>query len=388
MAKYGLLTILVFGRGFFRGILFGDWMRLLWRDRFRVPFSYWPRLFLISMTSILNSFLHKIELICYGSKIRKAQYAPPVFVLGVPRSGTTHLFNLLAKDERFGYPNLIQVYNPHTFLCAEWLLAPVVDLAMPPDRGIDNMESGSKAPEEDEYALLNLTLLSFLLSGTFPRLAYRYDRYRTFRRANEVEITKWKKGLKYFVKKMAYKVGGKPLVLKSPMHTGRIRMILDVFPDAKFVLIHRDPYEVFQSYVKMLRHFNMQFNFQEFDEGDGLADFTLQLFKEINDAFFEDRKLIPKGNYCEVGYEELSKDPMAQMKRIYESLSLPDFSFVEPRLREYLGSISDYKKSKLSGLSDSLKTRIATEWRQSFEEWNYPTLRDQKEGGTSPKAGD
>lgn len=42
-----------------------------------------------------------------------------------------------------------------------------------------------------------------------------------------------------------------PLLIKSPVHTARVRLVLGLFPRARFLYIHRDPYEVFQSAVHM-----------------------------------------------------------------------------------------------------------------------------------------
>jgi hypothetical protein len=310
-------------------------------------------------------------MIRFGPRIRQAKVSPPVFVLGVMRSGTTHLINLFAEDKRFGYPTLIHVNNPYSFLTLEPFFAKVLDTGVPMDRGIDNMSTGSKAPEEDEYALLSMTRLSFLLAGTFPGRATYYRRFLTFRDASRKEIACWKKALKYFVQKLSLRYGGRPIVLKSPAHTARIRMILDAFPDAKFVLIHRHPFEVFRSYVQMLGKFSAQYNFASFERGEMVNNFAIAIFKEINEAFFADRDLIPKDHYCEIGYESLVKDPIGQMRSIYDSLDLPDFKVVEPTLRNYLKSIADYKKNKQVELPEKLRARLAAEWPRYFQEWGY-----------------
>ena len=369
----GVLGLMGFSRGPFSGLLFGDWLRLLYRYRFRVPRSYRIPVVLITAGSIFNSIVHTLEVLRFCAKIRKAEYRPPLFVLGVPRSGTTHLFNLFSKDERYAYPNLIQAYNPHTFLCAEQFLARLFDACRFRNRGLDNVATGSKVPEEDEHALLALTQLSHLLCGPFPRLAYRYNRYLTFRSASQDEVVTWKAAIKFFVRKMSFKYGGRPLVLKSPAHTGRIRMILDVFPDAKFVFIHRNPFDVFQSYRQILVTFSYYFDLSSSDGGDAATDVTLEFFRELFEAFFEDRELIPKANYCELSYASLVEDPIGQMRRIYQALVLPEFQVVEPALQSYLASIADYKKRDSQKLPADLQARIAREWSRWFEEWGYPT---------------
>jgi len=71
----------------------------------------------------------------FGDQIQNTNVEPPVFILGVWRSGTTHLHNLLTRDTRFGYANLYQALNPHTFLDGG---------KAGPDR-MDNMLQGARA---------------------------------------------------------------------------------------------------------------------------------------------------------------------------------------------------------------------------------------------------
>ena len=89
-------------------------------------------------------------------------------------------------------------------------------------------------------------------------------------------------------------------------------------------------------------------------------------------AFFEERGLIPEGQFHEVGYEELEKDPVGQVRRVYEALNLPEFGPAEPGLRRYVGSIAGYQKNEFPDLPADLRSRIAASWRACFEEWGYP----------------
>lgn len=87
--------------------------------------------------------------------------------------------------------------------------------------------------------------------------------------------------------------------------------------------------------------------------------------------YFQERRLIPAERFCEVGFKELETDALGQVRRIYETLDLPDFGYVEPRLRAYLETVSGYKKNQFHELPSALRGRIAREWRQYFEEWKY-----------------
>src|SRR5260370_10822367 len=173
------------------------------------------------------------------------QIRPPIFVLGHWRTGTTHLHNLLAVDQRFAYPKLYQVLFPHTFLCTErhgWILKCFLEKRRP----LDSMAQALHLPNEDEIALGVSTSLSPYMGVIFPRRRECYDRYLTFQGVPDEEIRAWKSAFTLFLKKLTWK-HDRPIILKSPAHTCRIRLLLELFPDAKFVHIHRNPYVVFQS---------------------------------------------------------------------------------------------------------------------------------------------
>jgi hypothetical protein len=89
-------------------------------------------------------------------------------------------------------------------------------------------------------------------------------------------------------------------------------------------------------------------------------------------VFLAERRLIPEGHFVELGYEELEKDPLGLVRRVYEGLGLPDFGIVEPALRRYIDSIASYKKNTFPDLPPATRQRIAEEWRPCFEEWGYP----------------
>jgi hypothetical protein len=135
------------------------------------------------------------------------------------------------------------------------------------------------------------------------------------------------------------------LILKSPPHTARIRLLLSLFPDARFVHIHRNPYIVFSSTRHTIRVIRPLYHFRERlaeDEDDRL----ISVYTEMYDSYFEERELIQEGRLCEVGYEELGRQPVGVIGLIYESLGLPGFEEVRPRLESYLASIAGYRKNR------------------------------------------
>jgi hypothetical protein len=352
----------------FTGMTLGDWLRQLARNRFYVNPRYWPRAANITANSIANSVLRRWEDFRHGRRIRETNVPPPLFVLGVWRSGTTHLHNLLARDERFAFPSTFETFYPHTFLTVRRINGPLMEFAMPPTRPMDNMRMGIDEPQEDEFALCGMTGISFTLAWAFPRNP-TYYRYLTLRDATPDERRRWQESLFSFVQKLTYK-HGRPLVLKSPAHMGRIRLLLEIFPDAKFVHIHRHPFDVFKSTMHMARAVTKVWSLQRYEPPNEEAT-ILRQYRDVCDAYFEERHLIPPERFHEMSYDELTSDPVAALRRTYEKLGLPEFSVFEPKLREYVASLADYKRNRFAELPLEQRDRVVREWQRCFEEWGY-----------------
>jgi hypothetical protein len=190
------------------------------------------------------------------------------------------------------------------------------------------------------------------------------------REASAAEVAEWKSALVWLVRKLSFK-HGRPLVLKSPGHTCRIRLLLELFPDAKFVHIHRNPYDVFRSCHNMVRRLTPWWTLQRPNYGD-VGGATLQQYREVYDVFFEERELIPKAHYHEVAFETLEADPVGQLQALYKALDLPEFGQVEAAMRRYVAAGAEYKKNTFGELPADLRSQVAKEWRRCFDEWRYP----------------
>jgi hypothetical protein len=208
------------------------------------------------------------------------------------------------------------------------------------------------------------------LAGVFARRAGHYDRFLTFRNARPQEVEQWTSSLLTFLKKLTLKYG-KPLIVKSPAHTGRIKLLLGMFPDARFVHIHRDPYTVFQSTVHT-HETGLPFGRLQDTSKFDWTDRIIRQYKEVYDAFFEQRGLIPAGRFHEMSFEALERDPVGEMRKLYASLGLPEFGTVEPAVRAYLDALSGYRKNAFPELAPDVRRRIAGEWGRCFAEWGYP----------------
>ena len=360
------------GHNYLAGITAGDWWLLLRQNRFAVDPVYWHRAAFITLLSGLNSFHHGRERRRYDRAIADTSITePPLFILGHWRSGTTHLHNLIAQDtDQFAYPNTYQVVNPHTFLCTEAFNSRWFAGLIPSKRPMDNVALSFQSPQEDEFAPCLITLRSMYLGITFPRNESFYDRYLTFRGVSHEEVQQWKTGFLWFLKKLTLK-HGRALVLKSPPHTARIRLLLEMFPHARFVHIHRHPYDVFRSF----RHYYdtaMWYTYLQRPNLGTIDDRIIHRYNVLYDAFFEDVESIPRGQFHELRFDDLEGDPIHQVQQIYTNLGLSGFESFRPKLMTYINGLKGYQKNRFEDLPRSLRDRLANQWKRSFEVWDYP----------------
>ena len=177
------------------GVTFGDWWQALRENRFAVGLPFCPRAAIMTAGSVLNSYYRRREEREFGEALAQVEVKPPLFILGHWRSGTTLLHNLLALDDQFAYPNLYQVFFPHTFLCTEEARTNLVRPLIPQTRIFDNVAQGLQMPNEDEFATCTASLASPYMAWAFPQNQAHYERFLTFRDAPEADIRRWKEAL-------------------------------------------------------------------------------------------------------------------------------------------------------------------------------------------------
>jgi hypothetical protein len=357
--------------GLMAGVSLGDWLAVLRDNGFRLDAPYWPKAVNTSLRCLANTPLRWLETALYHPRLGKQEVREPLFILGHWRSGTTLLHALLAADTRFACPTYAQITQPHYSLLTGRLGSWFLSWTRPPARGaLDGVPMTTDSPEEEEFALCRLTFLSPYLSWAFPARAAHYDRYLTFRDVPRREVERWQAAFRLFARKLAFKYR-RPLIFKSPPNTARIRLLLKLFPDARFVHIRRNPYSVYQSSRRMHLLACEVSGFQRHDPHEWHGR-TLRLYRDMYDAFFEDKSLVPAGRFAEVAFEDLEKDPVGVVRRVYEELALPDFALAQPALQKYAGSLTGHQKNRYPELAADLRAEIGREWRRTFEEWNYP----------------
>ena len=360
-----------FGPACLAGITCFDWMALLTENGFRVSPQYWGKAAFLSVSSLGTSTCRLIEEAMYAKRLSAHRPQAPVFILGSWRSGTTYLHNILSLDDRFVSPNLFQTMYPHSCLMSEAWLRPLLDVFTPKKRFMDNMDMGLREPAEDEMALAILSQRSNMLSWAFPQNAARYDRFLDFRDVPDCDRQLWVQHLDRFVRKVTLRNAKLPL-LKSPNHTARIRMILKLYPEAKFIHLRRNPDDVYRSLVHMASQVIPVWGLQTYSM-ETISDMVIDMYRRLYEAYFEQMPLIPAGQFHEIAYEELVREPIPVLEETYRSLRLGDFELIRSVFEYYTSTKAGYQKNQHREISESVSKQLRLQWQHSYEAWDYPT---------------
>jgi omega-hydroxy-beta-dihydromenaquinone-9 sulfotransferase len=352
------------------GMCVSGWLRELARNRFHVAPRRVGMAAIITAVGSINASLWLMQKLFYGRKIAAAEIAPaPLFVIGHWRSGTTLLHELFVSDPRHGYPDTFASFAPNHFLFSRRLLLWWLRVLIPSQRPMDNMRVGVDSPQEDEWALCNMGIPSPYLTLMFPNHPPAYPEYLDLRNVPPADLDRWKAGLSWYLKCLTVAQPGRRIVLKTPQHTCRIRVLLQMFPEARFMHIVRDPYVVFPSTIKLWKKL-YRYQGLQVPRFEGLEEHVLNTFNRMYDAFEEDRKLIPPSQFHEVHYEDLVKDPLAQMRTAYERLHLGDFEPACPGVQQYVERTRNYRVGRHE-LSPELRAQISDRWASFIARYGY-----------------
>jgi hypothetical protein len=272
-------------------------------------------------------------------EIARIEIARPIIVVGLPRSGTTHLVNLIAADARLRSLPLWESQEPvpdpreqpgadgvdprHARSAKGWemmranvpLLAAMHPMnpdhiheeleLMLPDFSSYNQEWIARAPRWRDY---------YLAHDQSPHYAYL---------KTVLQILQWRQPRERWV-------------LKSPQHLEQLGPLLATFPDATIVVTHRDPVSVVQSAATMLAY-GARMNYRT-PEPEWYLAYWADRIRRLLEASVRDRKLLPAGRTVDVLFHEFMADDLATVEQIYEVAGLPMTDGARAQIAAYLSA--------------------------------------------------
>jgi hypothetical protein len=349
------------------GANLGTWLRVIWRFRGQISWRFIPKVLVLTLMILLFTPLIWWERLRFDRRIRRVKVKAPIFILGHQRSGTTYLHYLLGRDPQFGFLSVKEGFMPWIYLSFNGLVEWMLRGKMPEKRPMDDLRLGVDMPTEPEYSIGNMTWASMLPGYMFP--TQLSEVFRKNEQFDDLHAKKaWQDALLYFMQKLSWKHNGRQLITKAPENLSRIDAILEVFPDAKFIHIYRDPYRVYFSTERLygitlplvaMQHVSEQF----------VHDFIVDAYRERFTRYFETRHHIPKGNLVEIRYEDLIGNELNVLEAAYAILGIP-FEAAREHIRSEVKSYEGYRTNTYNYDPERMR-EIREAWAPIFEKLGY-----------------
>lgn len=317
-----------------------------------------------------GAWFSALERLAYGLSNAPTVLPDLVFVIGHWRSGTTFLHEMLCMNPCFNFPTTYACMNPQVFPITEaTILRRSGDQSVL--RPMDKMSISLASPQEDEFALLALGAPSPYEGLLFPRVSERGMAVADPDDLPETQQQEWIRVFIRFLCQVATRKPGCPVILKSPTHSYRVKLLLRLFPNARFVHVVRNPLEVYSSTVNMWQTLYSLYALTDLPNKDVLIRRVIDNWISLEEKLDAAIPSLGKNNYVQITYESLTTHPVREMERIYTKLKLDGFSMALPHIQSYLTSRVHFEKNRFDLAPDSAKS-IFLAWRHIFDKYGYP----------------
>jgi hypothetical protein len=315
-----------------------------WRDIFfsllqvpvtgkRLRFLVW--FFLLFPVIVLSGWFGFLIDNIFYRRYMKQKIEKPLFIIGNFRSGSTLLQRLIALDEdQFAGMKSWEIYTaPSIAMRKAWRGLSTVDnwLGQPLKKALFGWEKrvlrtirkhpvGVMEYEEDEGLFL------FIWAGIIRWFFYPYKNHDENYHFFDTRVSEWRRRrfMKFYlrcIKRHVYYRGGRHYLSKNPTSTSKIRSILEWMPDARFVYLVRNPYDLLPSNFDF---FNFVWNyFSDFPVQYPYSELLLEMTRHFYEYPLEVLGTLPENQYHIVRFNDLVKNPVGTVQDIYTRLDYP-----------------------------------------------------------------
>jgi Sulfotransferase family len=268
-------------------------------------------------------------------EIHDIEIRAPIIVVGLPRSGTTHLVNLIAADSRLRSMPLWEGQAPVAEENASrdrndprWVRC---------QRTWEQMQAASPLvaamhPMNPDHVHEELELMLPDFSSYYPEWVGRVPKWVEYYHAHDQRPHY--AYLKTALKILQWTMPRERWVLKSPQHLEQLGPLVETFPDATFVVTHRDPVAVIQSAATMTCY-GARMSYKTTDPAWYL-DYWSRRTRQLLSASVRDRHRLPEGRTVDVLFHEFMADDLAMVERVYEVAGLPMTAAARREIRSHL----------------------------------------------------
>ncbi len=312
------------------------------------------------------------KLLSKHPEIERQPVPRPLFIVSFPRTGTTLLHHLLAKDARARIPRYWELVKP---------FPPPEAATRDNDPRIEEARQSLKLMHQynpGQAAMHNIDAdgpeeCFFLLKHTFMSPTWAMHGYVP-------SYINWLLGadkepayrfLKQMLQILQWKCPGEPWILKSPIHLYSLDALIKVFPDARIVMLHRNLEEVMPSMCSLSLTLRAGKSYET--DQDKLIEGILSGWGGAMAQTLKVRESIDPSQALDVAYRDLAENPVATSKRIYETLGYECSPEMEAGMKRH---IEENPKGKFG------------KHKYSMEEFNLtPERLDRHFGGYREKFG-
>ena len=286
------------------------------------------------IVGLLETRLRLVDRVRRDPSVGEEVIDRPVFVLGLPRTGTTVLYGMLAADPAMRSPASWEVARPFPPPDAE---DPTRIAAMDKDFDrfrriaptIDHIHPmGARLPQEC-LALQAPEFASYEFVTAFPVPAY----WAWLREADLVPAYRFEK---LFLQHLQSARRGSHWILKTPGHLMWLDALLEVFPDALLVQTHRNPTQVLASVSSLMSA--MRSSVSDAVDPRAIGREQLDAWTWGMERTMAVRDRLPEGRVVDVRYEDTVADPVGTVRRVYEHFDLDFTPAVETGVQDYLAA--------------------------------------------------
>jgi len=209
---------------------------------------------------------------------------------------------------------------------------------------MDNVRYSPEDVEEQEFSIMSASMLSGYLGALyFPtQRLVTFEKYAMFDGITEKERSRWGELVRSTVDTSLLLAGKKRLILKNPVDMGHLKEYTKLYPQAKFIHIHRHPYEVLRSTKKLWKVYVPSTAFECYDTKNDLP-YIMHAYKRLMSEYLADKDTLGDDQLVEISYDDFCKNPLDKLEQIYRKLGLEGFDAAKPFFQEYLGGVSNYQ---------------------------------------------
>ncbi|GAS91160.1 sulfotransferase family protein [Mycolicibacterium brisbanense] len=290
----------------------------------------------ITFEQLVGNLVNRLRLealIAEHPEIESIEIQRPIVICGLPRTGTTHLHNLLAADpalRHLPYWESLEPVpaagedtpGPRRDRCAAGL--EVINSSMPEFRRMHDMTV--------EHAHEEIQLLANDISGMLWETMYYVPSFAAHYKAHDQAASY--RYVKRSLQAMQYLRGGTRWVLKSPQHLEQFPTLAATFPDATFIVTHRDPVEVTLSMMTMICYATRMAVARP-DVGK-LTGYWLDRIDDLLTGCIRDRDKLPAGQAIDVRFDDFMADEEATLRNIYRVADQPFDDDVRAAMNDFL----------------------------------------------------